>query len=132
MKLYKHNFLSNLIHGLLQPVKPPHLPTVACIHSKSYYTNQDINFLVEIISLNPSLKLTEPQCLCSLTRFTNTGVSLPVVSAAAVGGARRRDTGVANGAARLHFDSSRWVRQGRGIRAHAQPDALQSEKSGLN
>ena len=53
-----------------------------------------------------SLLTTPASSLCTLTRLTDTGVPLPLVSAAAVGRARRGDAGVAHIAARLYFDSS--------------------------
>lgn len=59
-----------------------------------------------------------------VTRFADTGVPLPLVRTAAVGGARWWDAGVAHITACFHFDSSGGAGQGGGIRPHTQPNAL--------
>ncbi len=65
-------------------------------------------YIVPPSSVTASLNFstTPASFLCSLTRFADTGVPLPLVRTAAVAGARRRNTGVANITAGLYFDSS--------------------------
>lgn len=84
-------------------------------------------------SQHPQLNLQPTSRLCSLTRLTDTGVPLPLVRTAAVGGARGWNAGIAYIAARLYFDSSGRAGQGGGIRSHTQPNALQrDERAVLN
>lgn len=52
----------------------------------------------------PSSRTASESSLGSLTRFADTGVPLPLVGTAAVGGARRRDARVADITANLYFD----------------------------
>lgn len=74
---------------------------------------------------------TPASSLCTLTRFADTCVPLPLVWTAAVAGARRRDAGVANITAGLYFDSSWWAWQGRRVRPYTQPNALWEEKESV-
>lgn len=69
--------------------------------------------------------------LCSLTRFAETGVTLPLVSTAAVAGARRRDAGVSYITAGLYFHSSGGAGQRGGVRPYTQPNTLYKEREML-